>query len=98
MAAALGLRSRRALAAVACVSLLTNPLLNLGGILLAQAWDWPSAPGTALAVLAPAEVVVIIVEWRLLVWALGGDSRRLLLISAVMNAASALAGLVFWLG
>ena len=40
----------------------------------------------------------MVVEWRLLVWALGGDPRRLLLISAAMNAASALAGLVFWIG
>jgi hypothetical protein len=36
-------------------------------------------------------------ERRLLLWALGGYSRRLLLVSAVMNAASALAGVVFWL-
>jgi hypothetical protein len=40
---------------------------------------------------------VVLVEWRLLVWALGGGSRRLLLVSLVMNAASALAGIVFWL-
>ena len=98
MAAALGLRSGRALAAVACASLLTNPLLNFGGLLLAQAYDWSSTPASAVAVVVPAEVAVVIVEWRLLLWALGGSPRRMLLVSAAMNAASALAGLVFWVG
>ena len=97
VAAALGLRSGRALAAVACVSLLTNPLLNFGGLLLAQAKDWSATPATALAVLVPAEIAVVLVEWRLLLWALGGSPRRMLVVSAAMNAASALAGLVFWL-
>jgi hypothetical protein len=59
--------------------------------------DWSGSPAGALAFTVPAEVVVVLVEWRLLVWALGGNSHRLLLVSAVMNAASALAGLVFWL-
>lgn len=98
MAAALGLRSGRALAAVACVSLLTNPVLNLAGLLLAQIYDWSSTPATALAVLVPAEIAVIVVEWRLLLWALGGSARRMLLVSAAINTASALAGLVFWTG
>ena len=64
---------------------------------LARLVDWSSSPAGVLAFLVPAEALVVLVEWRLLVWALGGDSRRLLLISAAMNAASALAGLVFWL-
>jgi hypothetical protein len=98
VAAALGLRSGRALAAVACVSLFTNPLLTFGGLLLAQAYDWSSTPVTALAVIVPAEIAVVIGEWRLLLWALGGSPRRMLLVSAAMNAASALAGLVFWVG
>lgn len=98
MAAALGLRSTRALAAVACVSLLTNPLLNFGGLLLAQAYDWSATTGSALAVVVPAEIAVVIVEGRLLLWALGGSPRRMLLVSVAINAASALAGLVLWIG
>ena len=97
VAAALGLRDRRALLVVACVSLVTNPLLNWTGWVLATQWDWAAGAGSAAAFLIPAEVAVVIVEWRLLVWALGGSSRRLLLVSAAMNAASALVGvLVFW--
>jgi hypothetical protein len=97
VAAALGLRDRRSLAAVACVSLITNPVLTWTGWALAQVVAWSASPAGALAFLVPAEIAVVVVEWRLLVWALGGSPRRLLLISAVMNAASALVGLVFWL-
>jgi hypothetical protein len=97
VAATLGLRDRRSLGAVACVSLITNPLLNWTGWALATVVDWASSPAGVLTFLVPAEILVVLVEWRLLLWALGGNSRRLLLVSAVMNAASALAGLVFWL-
>lgn len=98
VAAGFRLRDRRSLVAVACVSLVTNPLLNWTGWALAAAVDWPASPAGVVAFLVPAEVVVVIAEWRLLLWALGGSSRRLLLVSAVMNAASALAGVViFWL-
>jgi hypothetical protein len=97
VAAALGLRARRSLLVVASVSLVTNPLLNWLGWVLATQWDWAAGVGSAAAFLVPAEVVVVLVEWRLLAWVLGGSSRRLLLVSAAMNAASALAGiLVFW--
>jgi hypothetical protein len=98
VAAALGLRSGRALAAVACVSLVTNPLLTFGGLLLAQAYEWSASPAWALAVIVPAEIAVVLAEWRLLLWALGGSPSRMLLVSAAMNATSALAGLVFWVG
>ena len=97
VAAAMGLRDRHSLVSVACASLITNPLLNWLGWVLATRWDWAAGAGSAAAFLVPAEVAVVIVEWRLLVWALGGNSRRLLLVSAAMNAASALVGiLVFW--
>ena len=97
VAAAFGLRDRRSLVAVACASIATNPALTWIGWALATRWDWAESPASALAFLLPAEAVVVLVEWRLLVWALGADPRRLLLISIAMNAASALAGLVFWL-
>jgi hypothetical protein len=97
VAAALGLRDRRSLLAVACVSLITNPILTLTGWVLALRWDWASSAGSSGAFLLPAEILVVLVEWRLLLWALGGSPRRLLLVSSVMNAASVLAGvLLFW--
>jgi len=39
------------------------------------------------------EVLVVLAEWRLLLWALGGSSRRLWFTSTLMNAASFAVGL-----
>ena len=97
VAALLGLRTKLALAAVVAVSLVTNPLLNYAGLLLAQFVDWGQSTALAFVVVAVGEIVVVIVEWRLLVWALVGSRRHLLMIAALMNAASACAGLVLWL-
>lgn len=97
MAAVLGLRSRRELAVVALVSVATNPPLNYFGEVLRRFVDWPAAAAPALvAGMVAAEAVVVIVEWRLLVMALGGSSRRLLGVAIAMNTASALAGAVIW--
>lgn len=58
-----------------------------------EMYDIPSYAPSALlyALFAAAEVVVAVVEWRVLVWAIGErvSSRRLLALSVVMNAASA---------
>jgi hypothetical protein len=98
VAFALGLRTRLAVLAVVCVNLITNPALNLLSYASAQLWHWQSSVVTAIPIVFLVEVVVIVVEWRLLLWALGGDRRRLLRISLAMNAASALTGvIVFWL-
>ena len=52
---------------------------------------------TVTLVLVGAEAVVVVAEWGLLAWALGGGRRRLLLVSLAMNAASTLAGVIlFW--
>jgi hypothetical protein len=94
VAALCGLRTRPALLAVALVDMLTNPPLNFAGMLIARFVDWSHWP--ALAWVLVAEIVVVVVEWRLLLWALGGRPRRMLLVAGAMNAASALAGPVFW--
>ena len=97
VAAALGLRARRSLAAVALVSLLTNPLLNFAGLVAARHIDGTATLASAWPWLLAAETLVVFAEWRLLVWALGGDTRKLRLVSFGMNAASAFLGLIFWL-
>ena len=98
IAAALGLRTKRALLTVVLVNLLTNPLLNYAGLLVGQFDDWAARPATVIVpALVAAESLVVLAEWRLLLWVLGGESRRLLLASLAMNAASALLGVVFWL-
>ena len=96
LAALLGLRTRRALTTVALINLLTNPVLNYLGWVLARFGDGAAAPATAIPVLVAAEAVVVLIEWRLLLWVLGGASRRMLLVSLALNTASAGAGLVFW--
>jgi hypothetical protein len=97
LAAALGLRTRRSLLTVALINLITNPLLNFIGLVLARFWDWGAAPASAMPVIITAEVVVVLAEWRLLLWVLGGSSRRMLVVSLALNGASAAAGLIFWL-
>jgi len=91
---------RRGIAAVALINLLTNPLFNLAlmtfvftagygdGFAIRHYFRW------TLAVIVALEVVVVIVEWRLLVWVSHGtmgSSRRMFALSVVANAASAIA-------
>jgi hypothetical protein len=102
---------RRALRAVACVNLVTNPLLNALLLVLfgldvgfthrTRNPDYGKdreviGKATWLRVtLVALEVVIVIVEWRLLVWATRGTrnrSRRLLGLSIAMNAVSGLLG------
>jgi hypothetical protein len=92
--AALGLRSRNALVAVVMVNVVTNPALNF--LYLAAAglgWLRPLSSWVIGAMFAAAEGLVVIIEWRLLLWALGGRSPRMLAISAAMNVTSAGLGL-----
>jgi hypothetical protein len=106
VAALFGFRWRQ-LAAVVWVNCVTNPLLNLvwlslfwlglGKTIQATADSAGRAvPSTWMWFLfAGLEVVVVFAEWRLLLTALGRQrfsSRRLLTVSAVMNAVSATLG------
>ncbi|HET6494828.1 MAG TPA: hypothetical protein VFH61_05630 [Thermoleophilia bacterium] len=84
-----GLRSRPQILAVVYVNLLTNPALNL----IADA-VWSATPSAYMPTFVVLEVVVVMVEWRVLHWAIGGCSRRLLLLAAAMNAASVAVGLL----
>ena len=96
VAAALGLRSRRALGAVVCVNLVTNPALNLAAIAVADlAGGGVRASSWWLPALLVAELVVTVVEWLLLRWALGGGARLAATV-VLMNAASFTVGLAIW--
>jgi hypothetical protein len=82
------------IAAVVLVNLVTNPVLGL--IVIAAATAGVGLPAWAsTAVLLVLEIAIVLLEWRLLVWALNdaaGSSRKLLVLSIVMNAASFLVG------
>lgn len=94
VAALLGYRSRTELRTVAYINLITNPLLGLGTMFVfpasATAFSWE---------VVPLEVVVVLAEWGLLVWALKRPVWRMLGLSLAMNAASLGAGLLLklWL-
>lgn len=96
---ALAFRGRRKeVVAVVGTNLITNPLFNLAVLLAAYVigiGDSSWAPiGWLLGPLTIAlELVVVVVEWRILVFVTAGTwgtSRRLLLFSIVANLASAL--------
>jgi len=87
-----GFRTLRPQLALAGINCLTNPALNLLLLVLAARGVQAQLPLVALL-----ELGVVVVEWRLLVYALGGPPRRLFLLSLAANAASFLAGVVlFW--
>ncbi len=87
-----GFRSARSLLAVAMINCMTNPALNF--LLLVLAW---LGVEVTLPLIVPLEVVVVVVEWRLLVYVFTNPRGRLLYLSIAANTASFLAGvLLFW--
>ena len=87
------LRTVRSQLTVALINCITNPTLNFFVYWLA----WRGVEVTLFRVFL-LEILVVIVEWGLLVYAFNGRKRRLLILSLAMNGASFLAGvLLFWL-
>jgi hypothetical protein len=93
----MGLRTRTALLAVGLVNLITNPLLGYA-LLVTRHLAGSGAHATVASVVlfSAGEAIVVVAEWRLLLWVLGGSSRRLFRVSLAMNLASALAGILLW--
>ena len=82
---------------MALVDLITNPLLAYALLVIAHLAGWgPRESAGYVVALIIGEVLVIVAEWRLLFWVLGGSSRRMLGVSVAINALSALAGVVLW--
>lgn len=97
VALALGWRTRTDLAGVAAVSVMTNPFFVLSVYVLLLVFRDLSA-GPLVLFMVALEVVIVLVEWRLLRWALKKDSRKTAFLAAAMNAASFAAGLVVVVG
>ena len=85
-----GYRKNIEIAAVASVNLITNPLLNY--LLLLNARFGLIQIGATMIVFL--ELAIVIIEWLLLFYVLGGKSKRLLILSATMNFCSYIIGLV----
>lgn len=95
IAALLGLRARTALVAVALINVMTNPALGYVLLVVRHLLGWDGgALALPLLALLVGEVLVILAEWRLLIWVLGGSRRRMLKVALAMNVASACIGLV----
>ncbi len=85
-----GYKKRRELLAVAIVSLVTNPALNL---FIAAAY-YLKFINISIGLILFLELVVVVVEWRMLKKMLLKSSNDLLLLSFAMNSASFMTGLL----
>jgi O-antigen/teichoic acid export membrane protein len=97
VALALGWRTGNDLAGVAAVSIMTNPFFVLSVYVLLLV-SRSLSPWSLVLFMAVLEIVIVVVEWRLLRWALKKDSRKTIFLSAAMNGASFAAGLVVLVG
>lgn len=87
-----GYREINVFFAVAMVNLITNPLLNYS-ILVVQSLNLFQVNIYVLLIL---ELVVVLAEWRMLLYSVGGSAKKLLILSFVMNLCSFLSGLVLF--
>jgi hypothetical protein len=82
----LGYRCKYQLLVIVAINLITNPPLNL----LLDTYNIDAVWLIAL------EILIVIVEWRALVWTLGNSNKRMLFLSTIMNLSSFAGGyLVF---
>ncbi len=88
----IGLRGRDYVLAVALINAITHPILNY--LLLVLGYLNINA---SLMLIVLLEVLVVIVEWRMLVYIFRFPETRFLITSILANTASFLAGLLlFW--
>jgi hypothetical protein len=87
-----GLRKRRQLLAVVTINVITHVILNY--LILVLSYLGLNVPFMLVIFL---ETLVVVVEWRLLVYVFHSPSRRLFVTSLLSNTASFLTGLLlFW--
>jgi hypothetical protein len=87
-----GFRERRAFFAVAAINFITNPLLNYS-ILIIRSLNLFRVDFFVLLIF---ELIVVLVEWRLLVFSVCGSAKKLLMLSLVMNLFSFASGLLLF--
>ncbi len=82
-----GLRKRQALWAVVVINVITFVILNYG--LLVLRYLGVNIP---LALIIVLELLVVVAEWRLLVYVFGNSSGRFFILSLIANTASFIVG------
>lgn len=87
-----GFRKKIELIAVICINLITNPILNY--LLLVN--NYFSLLEANLILILFLELIVVLVEWRLLFFALQKEPKKLLIMSFVMNFCSYVVGVLIF--
>jgi hypothetical protein len=87
-----GFRKRNVFLAVAAINLITNPILNYS-ILIIQSLNLFRVDFFILLIF---ELVVVLVEWRMLIFSVLGSAKKLLMLSLVMNLCSFASGLLLF--
>jgi hypothetical protein len=85
-----GYRSKLEIATVILINLITNPILNYFLLVDGQI----RLISINLQLILFLEVVIVLSEWMLLKFTLKQSSKKLLLLSIVMNFCSVMAGIV----
>jgi hypothetical protein len=85
-----GYRKKQEIIVIICINLITNPLLNY--LLLLN--HYFAFIKTNLTVIVFLELLVVLVEWRLLVYAIIGKSKKLFILSLLMNFCSYISGVL----
>lgn len=88
----LGYRDKTLYITLALINIITNPLLNYI-LALVYYLGLYSLYGFAEIFL---EAAVVIIEWRLLIYALGRESKSMFKLSLIMNISSYLTGLLIF--
>jgi len=86
-----GLRKRESLLVVAMINVITFVILNY--LLLVLGYLGITVP---LALVILLEMLVVVAEWRLLLYVFGKASGRFFILSLIANTASFLAGVLFF--
>lgn len=87
-----GFRKKIEIIAIVFVNLLTNPILNY--LLLVN--NHFSFFKSSLLIILFLEAIVVLIEWKLLVFALQEKSKKLLALSLAMNFCSYIAGVLIF--
>lgn len=87
-----GFRKKKEIIAIIFINLLTNPILNY--LLLVNNHFSFFKPD--LSIILFLEVIVVLTEWRLLVFSLQEESKKLLALSTAMNFCSYLVGVLIF--
>lgn len=85
-----GYRGKRFFLTVVLINLITNPALNYI-LLVLYSFNFLNLLPAVLVL----EIIVVIVEWRILTYAFG-EKRKFILLAVLMNAASYLTGLLIY--